>query len=27
VQNTEDDVHNLVNSLASGLSTLSRRTR
>ena len=27
VQNTEEDVHNLVNSLAAGLSTLSRRTR
>jgi cysteine desulfurase len=27
VQNTKDDVDNLVNSLAAGLSTLARRTK
>ena len=27
VQNTEADVENLVNSLATGLTTLARRTR
>ena len=27
VQNTEEDIHNLVNALAEGISSLSRRTK